>query len=123
LAKLDRILQGMDLLDILLVREIDKETDHSNGIARADHRSGQGMSSRAVIASPGVLIFIDDLHPHESLAGARQRDRHRARIEVDDRERIQGIAIGPDDALLGRRGKLAAMPESAETSVFDHAGE
>ena len=55
LAELDRILQGVDSPDILLVREIDKETDYGNGIARANHLPGQSMSARAVIGCRGVI--------------------------------------------------------------------
>jgi hypothetical protein len=39
------------------------------------------------------LILIDDLHSHVTLAGVGQRDRHRAGIEIDNGERIQGVAI------------------------------
>ena len=69
------------------------------------------------------MILIDDLHPHVALAGVGQRDRHRPGIEVDNRERIQRVAIGSRNALLSGRRKLAAMPEFAETAVLDHAGE
>lgn len=81
------------------------------------------MSARAVIGSRGVLILIDDLHPHEALASVWQCNRHRSGIEVDDRERIQRVAVGPDNALLSGRSKLAAVPEFAETAVLDHSGE
>src|SRR6267142_3529298 len=123
LAELDLILQSMHLSDIFLVRKIDKETDYDNGIARANHLSSQGVSSRAVIGSRGVLILIDDLHPHEALACIWQCNRHRSAIEVDNRERIQRVAVGPDNALLSGRSKLTAMPEFAETAALDHAGE
>src|SRR5258708_23386599 len=108
LAELDLILQSMDLPDVFLLRKIDKETDYDNGIARANHLSSQGVSARAVIGSRGVLILIDDLHPHEALAGVWQCNRHRCCIEVDTRERIQRVAVGPDNALLmGRRKRTA----------------
>jgi hypothetical protein len=69
------------------------------------------------------LILIDDLHPHEPLAGVRQCNRHRSGIEVDNRKRIQRVAVGPNNALLSGRSKLTAMPEFAETAVLDHSGE
>ena len=62
---------GMDLSDVFLVRGIDKEADYGNGIARANHLPGQGVSAHAVIGGRGVLILIDDLHPHEALTGVR----------------------------------------------------
>src|SRR5256886_5561027 len=89
LAEPDLILQSIDLPDVFLVRKIDKETDYDNGIARANHLSSQGVSARAVIGSWGALILIDDLHPHEAVAGVWQCNRDRPAIEVDNRERIQ----------------------------------
>src|SRR5882757_9743682 len=123
LAESDLILQSIDLPDVSLVRKIDKETDYDNGIARANHLSSQGVSARVVIGGRGVLILIDDLHPHKALAGVWQGNRHRSGIEVDNRERIQRVAVGPDDALLSGRSKLTAMPEFAETAALDHSGE
>src|SRR5882724_10744750 len=123
LAEPDRILQGVDLPDILLVREIDQETDDGNSIARANHLPGKSVSARAVIGGRGVLILIDDLHPHVALARLRQRDRHPPGIEVDNRKRIQRVAVGTDNALLDGRSELAAMSEFSETTVLDHPGE
>ena len=123
LAELDRILQGVDLPDILLAREIDQETDDGNSIARANHLPGKSVSARAVIGGWGVLILIDDLHPHVALARLRQRDRHPPGIEVDNRKRIQRVAVGTDNALLDGRSQLAAMSEFSETTVLDHPGE
>ena len=113
----------MDLPDIFLVRKIDKETDYDNGIARTNHVSSQGASARAVIGSRGVLILIDDLHPHEAPASVWQCNRHRSAIEIDNRERIQCVAVRPDNALLSGGSKLTAMPEFTETAVLDHSAE
>src|SRR5258707_232455 len=113
----------MDLPDVFFIRKIDKKTDYDNGIARANHRSSEGVSTHAVIGSRGVLILIDDLHPHEALAGVWQCKRHRPGIEVDNRERIQRVAVGPDNALLSGRRKLAAMANFAKTAVLDYSGE
>src|SRR5712675_296883 len=123
LAEPDLILQSIDLPDVFLVRKIDKETDYDNGIARANHVSSQGVSARAVIGSRGVLILIDDLHAHEALACVWQCNRHRSGIEIDNRERIQCVAVGTDNALLSGRSKLTALPEFAETAVLAHSGE
>src|SRR6266403_5996706 len=123
LTELNRILQGVDLLDIFLVRVIDKETDDGNGIAGANHLPGQSVAARTVISGSGVLILIGDLHPHEALAGVRQRNCYRPGIEVDKHKRIQGVAVGTNNALLDRRSKLAAMPEFPEAAVLDHRGE
>jgi hypothetical protein len=75
------------------------------------------------MGSRAVLILIDDLHPHVARASVGQRDRHRSGIEVDNRERIQRVAIRSRNALLSGRRKLAAMPEFPKTAVPDHAGE
>src|SRR5258707_15610460 len=113
----------MGLAAVFVVQKIHTETDYDYGIARPKHLSSQGVSTRAVIRSRGVLILIDDLHPDEALAGVWQRNRHRPGIEVDNRERIQRVAVGPNNALLSGRSKLAAMPKFAETAVLDHSGE
>ena len=81
------------------------------------------MSARAVIGCRGVLILIDDLHPHEALAGLRQRNRHRPGIKVENRKRIQRVAVGTNNALLYGRSKLTAMPELTEAAVLDDPGE
>jgi hypothetical protein len=123
LTQLNRILQGVDLLDIFLVRVIDKETDDGNGIAGANQLSGQSVAACTAIGGPGVLILIGNLHPHEALAGVRQRNRYRPGIEVDNHKRIQRVAVGTNNALLDRGSKLAAMPEFPEAAVLDHPGE
>src|SRR5260221_10597849 len=82
LAEPDLILKSIDLPDVFLVRKIDKETDYDNAIARANHLSSQGVSARAVIGSPGVLILIDALHPHEALTSVWQCIRHHSAIEA-----------------------------------------
>ena len=69
------------------------------------------------------MILIGDLHCHKAPAGVRQRNRHRPSIEIDNRKRIQRVAVGTENALLDRRSKLAAMPESSETAVLDYTGE
>ena len=81
------------------------------------------MSARAVIGCRGVLILIDDLHPHEALAGLRQRNRHRPGIEVDNGKRIQRVAVRTNNTLLDGRSKLTAMPELTEAAVLDDPGE
>src|SRR5258708_34180197 len=120
LTELNRILQGVDLLDIFLVRVIDKETDDGNGIAGANHLPRQSMAARTVIGRPGILILIDDLHPHEALAGVRQRNRYRPGIEVDNHKRIQRVAVGTNNPLLDGGRNLPAMPEFPQSAVPDH---
>src|SRR6267154_3952675 len=106
LTELNRILQGVDLLDIFLVRIIDEETDDGYGVAGANHLPGQSVAARTVIGGPRVLILIGDLHPHEALTGVRQRNCYRPGIEVDNHKRIQRVSVGTNNALLDRRRKL-----------------
>jgi hypothetical protein len=55
LAELDRILQGVDMLDFFLVLKIEKETDNGNGITRANHLPGQRVRARPVIDRRAAL--------------------------------------------------------------------
>ena len=71
----------------------------------------------------GVLVFVDHLHRQETLARIGQGDRHRTRVEIEHRRRIERVAVHPDDGLLGDRRRFAAMHEFAETPVLDHAAE
>jgi hypothetical protein len=71
------------------------------------------VPARAVKDRRSVLVLIDYLHHHETLAGIGQRDRHRTGVEVEHRERIQGVTVGADYAPADDRRQLAAMPEFA----------
>jgi hypothetical protein len=42
------------------------------------------------------LVLVDDLHSRETFPGVRPRNGHRSGIEVENRERIQGVAIRPN---------------------------
>src|SRR4029077_127205 len=113
----------MNSLDLLLVRKVDDKADNGDGVARANHLPGQSVATRAVIDARGVLILIDDLHPHETLGAIGQRNRHRSSIEVKNRKRVQRCAAGTNNTLLDGSRKLAAMAEFSETAVLDHPGE
>jgi hypothetical protein len=93
LANLERILQGVDLLDILRVCLIDQHAHHDSSVSRTDPLLGEGMTARAVIDRWGVLVLIDYLHRHESLAGIGQRNCHRTGVEVEHRSGIQRVAV------------------------------
>src|SRR6266436_2397686 len=80
LAHLERILQGVDLLDILRVCWIDHHAHHDNAISRTDPLLRQGVPARTIKDRRSILILIDDLHHHETLAGGWQRDLHRTGV-------------------------------------------
>ena len=119
LARRERILQGVYLLDILRVCGIDQHAHHDYAIPRTDPLLCQGVPARAIKDRRGVLVLIDYLHHHETLAGIGQRHRHRTGVEVEHRERIQRVTVGANYAPADDRRQLAAMPELAEGARFD----
>ena len=123
LIDLDRVLQGMDSLHILRIVCVNQHSDAQQDIARSDPLPGEGVGSGAVIDLGRVLVLVDDLHRHEALAGVGQGYRHRAGVEVEDRSRIERIAIHPDDGLFVDRRRLPAVSEPAKTPVFDDISE
>jgi len=119
LAHLERILQGVDLLDILRVCRIDQRAHHDNAKIAYRPPPWSGMVAGTVIDRSGVLVLIGDLHHHEMLAGVGQHDYHRTGIEIENRKRIERVAVGPNDQPPVDRRQLAAMPEFAEGARFD----
>ena len=119
LARRKRILQGVDLLEILRVCRIDQHAHHDNAIPRADPLLSQGVPARPIKDRRSVLVLIDYLHHHETLAGIGQGDRHRTGVKVEHRERIQRVTVGANYAPADDRRQLAAMPELAEGAGFD----
>jgi hypothetical protein len=115
----ERFLQGVDLLDILRLCRIDQHAHHDDAISRTDPFLCQGVPARAIVDRRGVLVLIDDLHHHETIARIGQRDRHRTGVEVEHRERIQRVTVGPNYAPAGDRRQLAAMPELAKGARFN----
>src|SRR5262249_18591571 len=118
LSHLDGILQSVNLLEVILVTGIDQYANSDTGIAGTDHLAGQCVTARAVIDWLRVLVFVDYLHRHEMLAGIGQRNRHRTTIEVEKREGIQGVAVGPDNASPTNRREVTAVPELAKRSAL-----
>ena len=76
------------------------------------------MTARAVIDRLRVLVFVDYLHRHEMPVGVGQRNRHRTRIEVENRQGIQGVAVGPDNASPTNRREVTTVPELAKSSAL-----
>ena len=81
------------------------------------------MAARAVDDVGCVLVLVDDLHRHEAFARIGQGDRHRPRVEIEDRRGIERVAIEPDDGLVVDRRRLAAMDELAEAAILDDVAE
>ena len=86
LARRKRILQGVDLLEILRVCRIDEHAHHDDAISRTNPLLCQGVPASAIKDRRGVLVLIDYLHHHVTLARIWQRNRHRTRVEVEDRK-------------------------------------
>lgn len=67
------------------------------------------------------MILIDRLQRQETLARVRQRHRHRPGIKIEDRRRVQRVAIEPDDRLAIDAGQLPPMRELPEAVLRDIA--
>ena len=80
----------------------------TSDVARADLVLVEGVRTRAVDGRR-VVVLADGHQRHEARAGIRQRDRHRSGIEIENRRRIERIAVEPDHRLVIDRGRLAAM--------------
>ena len=76
----------MHLLDVLRIGRIDQRAHRSEEISCADRLSRVRMISGRVDGLQRVVVLIDHHQRHEALAGIRQRDRHRPRIEIEHRE-------------------------------------
>jgi hypothetical protein len=69
------------------------------------------------------LILIDDLHRHEAPGTRWQGNCHWPGIEVEDGERVQRVAVGPDDAALVCTSELVEVQEFPKGAVFDEPGK
>jgi hypothetical protein len=124
LVDLDRILQRMDLLDIPGVGGVDQGPDRHRNITRADHVLCQGVAALAVDDFRHVMIFIDDLHRHETFARIGQGDLDRSGIEIEDGRRIERVAVEADHRLIVDPRRLAAMQEFSDgAAVLQDAAE
>ena len=119
LLDLDRVLQRVDLLDVLGIDGVDQRPDRNGCVARADLLPGQRIAALAVDDFRHVVVFIDHLHRHEALAGVRQRDRDRPGVEIEDGRRIQRVAVEADHGLIVDPRRFATMVElSDRAAVF-----
>ena len=64
------------------------------------------------------MVFVDDLHRHEALAGIGQRDGNGSGIEVKHRGRIERVAVHADDHLLIDLSRAADVQELAKADFF-----
>jgi len=96
--------------------KIDKKTDYGQWHSACQPSLERGgVSTHAVIGSRGVLVLIDDLHPHEALTCVWQSNRHRPGIE-GRQSRMNTTCRGwPDDCLVEReeqaRGHARILPK------------
>ena len=99
----------MDLSDVLFTGGVDQRPDRDGDVARADLVLRQGVAAFAVDDFGHIVIFVDDLHRHETTARVRQRDRDRPRIEVEEGRGIERIAVESDHGLIVDPRRFAAM--------------
>ena len=66
LLDFDRILQGVDLRDVLRIVRIDQDADRRHGVARADLRFGEGVTAGPINDREHVMILVDHDHRHNS---------------------------------------------------------
>src|SRR5882724_9953448 len=119
LLDLDRILQGVDLVEVLRVRRVDERADRDRDIARADLLLVERIGTRAIDHFGHVVVLIDHLHGHEAFAGIGQRDRDRPRVEVEDCGGVERVPVQADDRLVVDRGRLSPVKEFPNGSVLD----
>ena len=124
LIDLDRVLQRVDLLDIPGIDGVDQRPDRNGDIPRADLIPGQRVTALAVDDFRNVVVFTNDLHRHEALAGVRQRDRDGSGIEIEDRRRIQRVAVEANHGLIVDLRRFAAVQKlSDRAAVFQDAAK
>src|SRR5260221_5461956 len=109
----------MSLFEILWAGRIDESTQSHRDIAGANLRLGEIVASGAIIDLKVIVVFIDNLHGHEALAGVGQRDHNRSGVKVKHRGRIKRVAVKTDNSLIVDRCRLAAVNEISKGALFD----
>jgi hypothetical protein len=69
-----------------------------------------------------VFVLVDHLHRHEARAGIRQGDRHRRRVEIEDRCGVERVAVLPNDGLRIDGRYIAMMLEFTEAAFLERNG-
>ncbi len=100
LVKLDRVLQFVDRLKVLGVRGIHQGADGHEGIPRS-HVLLRDRAWLVVVRDElHVMVFIEHHQRHEALARVGQGDCGGTGRQVQNRERIERVAVHPDDGLV-----------------------
>jgi hypothetical protein len=123
LAGGDRVLQGVDCLDIFGIGRIDESADRDNDVTRADIFLRQDMCAGAIKHRRHIMILVDDLHRHESLAGIRQSDCHGSSIEIEHRRRVKRVAVKANHDLVVDRRRFSTVKELSKTALFNRGSE
>jgi hypothetical protein len=63
------------------------------------------------------MVLVHDEERHETLAGVRQHDRHRPRVEIEHPPRIEGVAVHADHVLFVDRDRRAIVLKLTERAV------
>ncbi len=123
LIDLDGVLQGAHGRDVLGIVGVDENAHDGENIARADPLLRQRKAAGAVDDLGRVGVLVDRLHRQDAPPRVRQRDRRRARVEIEHGAGIERVAVHPGDRLPVERGRFAAVDEFAEARVLHHAAE
>jgi hypothetical protein len=73
----------MGRIGIFWIGRIDECADCDHDVTRADIFPRQNMRTGAVENGRYIMILVDHLHRHESLARIRQSDRHGPDIKIE----------------------------------------
>ena len=75
----------------------------------------QRVCLRAVDRGKGIRVFRDHLQRHETVTGIRERDGHRAGVEVEHARGIESVAVQADDRLRRRRSPRRGCARACRT--------
>ena len=100
----------MGLLQILRTGRIDEGANRCEQVARADVLPAERGAARAIEDAADVVILVHHHHRHEPLARLRQGDGDRPRVEIEDCQRVERIAVGAHAGVFDRQ--LSMMENS-----------
>ena len=69
------------------------------------------------------MVLIQNHDRHEARARIRQGDSGWPCVEIEDRRRVEGIAVQADDGLVVDRSGLTAVNEFPQPAVLDDVSE
>ena len=113
----------MHRVDVGGIIRIDERAHRHQDVAGADIVAAERAAARRVDHLGHVVILGDHLQGHEPVAGIGKRHGHWSRIKVEDRRRVQRVAVLPDHELMVQRARFTNMVELPEATVGDDVAE